>query len=235
MKSLVTPHNQTALGFGSTLVKLSQNDTEFGPNAQTFESIAERRAREMKQKKKEEKEKAAMFSHVDPSQSRSTTNRINNWINSFPEKPDLDQFVEEMNLTPLPNKLKECKPRPGDGDKYSINFQAIEAQIKKERDKEREKEAMESLQQSLGSNTNIAGMNLKDRIGRDRSRAASKARSAAQDEAFMDIQLGEEAGGMEDEMNGYMDQPVIQTFNRNHGGAGNPYASTNRNDDVKMM
>ena len=233
MKSLCTPYGQTAIGLGSTMVKLHPNDTEFGPNAQTFESMAERRAREIKEKKKKEKEKAALREQVDPSQSRGTTKRIENWLNAMPEKPDLDKYVEDMNLMTLPTNIKGLKPRPGEGDKHSINVNYKEPP----REDEEENEANKS------SGT---GQIANQKKTKDRSRAASQAKTvggslglggggatglAHLDEEDLNIQMGEEAGGI----NGGEDilPDMTRGFTRDHRqfdtGVGRPH------DDVLMM
>ena len=92
-KYIQTPYNQTAIGVGSTLVKMKADDTEFGPNALPFESIVARKKRQVKEKKRQEKARNEMLQHVDPQQSKNTTKRIEKWLTSQPEKPEEDLTV----------------------------------------------------------------------------------------------------------------------------------------------
>ena len=93
-KVIVTPNNQAAIGIGSSFIKISHDDTEFGPNAAPFESLADKRKREAKEKKKTNKAMKERLNNVDPGQSRSTTKRIETWLDNQPAVPDKDPDVE---------------------------------------------------------------------------------------------------------------------------------------------
>lgn len=93
-KIVVTPNNQAAIGLGSSFIKIAHDDTEFGPNAAPFESLAAKRKREAREKKKTAKLTKERLNNVDPGQSRSTTKRIETWIDNMPAIPDKDPDVE---------------------------------------------------------------------------------------------------------------------------------------------